>query len=134
MEPGLSQSSMELRRGLLRYNGEEILRRMRESGLSDPVGLIIDATDPMGKSITYSAVQAEGVPKHEIPEILARLSRNESIPTFLMVLTLETAKRVLVATSESAESNLSAPRRAGTAWVVIIAGGGNSYAQVPFHE
>lgn len=132
MELGLSRSSMELRRGLLNYNGEEILKRMRESGLSDPVGLIIDATDPMGKSITYSAVQAEGVPKHEIPEILARLSRNESIPTFLMVLSLETAKRVLLATSETAESNLSAPRRPGTAWVVIIAGGGNSYAQVPF--
>lgn len=121
---------MELRRHLLRFNGDDIVRRMKESGLETPVGLIVEMTDPMGKVLTYAALESDGVPKHEIPEVIARYTRNQATPTFLCVVDLPVAKKILSATSESAESNLSAPLSPGRAFVVVVAGGGNSYAQV----
>ena len=84
MEPGLSKNSMELRRHLLRFNGEDIVGRMKESGLQSPVGLIVEMTDPMGKVLTYTAM----------------------------------------------ESNLSKLLPPGGVFVVVVAGGGNSHAQI----
>ncbi|XZE20342.1 hypothetical protein SH449x_000210 [Pirellulaceae bacterium SH449] len=131
MDPGLSNSSMELRRHLLRFNGDDIVRRMKESGLETPVGLIVEMTDRMGKVLTYAAMESNGIPKHEIPELIARYTKDQATPTFLYVVDLQVAKRILSATSESAEVNLSAPLPSGRGFVVIVAGGGNSYAQVP---
>lgn len=130
MDPGLSKNSMEHRRHLLRFNGEDIARRMKQSGLKDPVGLIVEMTDPVGKLLTYSTLEAHGVPKHEIPEVIARYTKDQATPTFLCVVDLTTAKRVLAATSETAEANLSVPLPPGRAFVVVVAGGGNSYAQI----
>ena len=130
MDPGLSKNSMELRRHLLRFNGEDIVRRMKNSGVKSPVGLIVEMTDPMGKVLTYAAMETSGVPKHEIPELIARYTKDQATPTFLCVVDFPVAKRILSATSESAESNLSAPLPPGRAFVVVVAGGGNSYAKV----
>ncbi len=130
MKPGLSKNSMELRRHLLRFNGEDIVGRMKDSGLQSPVGLIVEMTDPMGKVLTYAAMESNGVPKHEIPELSARYTKDQATPTFLCVVDLPVFKKILSATSESAESNLSKPLPPGYALVVIVAGGGNSYAQV----
>jgi hypothetical protein len=46
------------------------------------------------------------------------------------VVSFENAKKVLSLTSDTAELSLSAPRPPGVYWIVIVAGGGNSYAQV----
>jgi len=70
------------------------------------------------------------MPRHEIPELIASYCKN-AIPTFKCVVSFETAKKILPITSETALQNLKGPRRPGTQWIVIVAGGGNSYAQVP---
>ncbi|XZE43928.1 hypothetical protein SH467x_003510 [Pirellulaceae bacterium SH467] len=103
---------------------------MKQSGLKDPVGLIVEMTDPVGKLLTYSTLEAHGVPKHEIPEVIARYTKDQATPTFLCVVDFATAKRVLATTSETAEANLSVPLPPGRAFVVVVAGGGNSYAQI----
>ncbi len=129
MNNGLSNESRELRRHLLSHNGPDVVRRMQESGLDDPVGLIIEMTDDIGKKLTYAALESQGMLKHDIAELIASYCRN-AIPTFKAVITFETAKRVLTITSDTAEQNLTAPRHPGIGWIVIVGGGGNSYAQV----
>jgi len=130
MKKGITQESKELRRHLLSHNGPDVVDRMQQSGMADPVGMIIEMTDDIGKQLTYAALEKQGMPKHEIPELIASYSKN-AIPTFKSVVSFETALKILPLTSESAEQNLKGPRRPGTHWIVIVGGGGNSYAQVP---
>ena len=130
MTKGISEKSKQLRRHLLNHNGPDVVQRMQESGMADPVGMIIEMTDDIGKQLTYAALEKQGMPKHEIPELIASYCKN-AIPTFKAVVTFETAKKVLPLTSDTAEQSLSAPRPPGVHWIVVVAGGGNSYAQVP---
>ena len=62
-----------------------------------------------GQQLTYEALEKEGMPKHEIPELIASYCKN-AIPTFKAVVTFETAKNVLSLTSDTATKSLSAPR------------------------
>jgi len=61
MTKGISQESKELRRHLLSHNGPDVVERMQQSGLADPVGLIIEMTDDIGKQLTYAALEKQGM-------------------------------------------------------------------------
>ena len=130
MTKGISEKSKQLRRHLLAHNSPDVMQRMQESGMADPVGMIIEMTDDIGKQLTYAALEKQGMPKHEIPELIASYCTN-AIPTFKAVVTFETAMKVLPLTSDTAEQSLSAARPPGVHWIVVVGGGGNSYAQVP---
>ena len=122
MTKGISEKSKQLRRHLLNHNGPDVVQKMQESGMADPVGMIIEMTDDIGKQLTYAALEKQGMPKHEIPELIASYCKN-AIPTFKAVVTFETAKKVLPLTSDTAEQSLSAPRPPGVHLLVIVAGG-----------
>ncbi|MEN9556669.1 MAG: hypothetical protein RLZZ232_2955 [Planctomycetota bacterium] len=130
MSDGVSQSSIDLRRHLLSQNAVEIVSAMQKAGLSDPVGLVVEMTDPFGKQLVYGILEARGLQQSEIAEQIALLSRN-AIPTFTAVVSFEQAKRTLSLSSDTAEQNLTAARPPGSYWIVVIAGGGNSYSLVP---
>lgn len=130
MTKGISEKSKQIRRHLLNHNAPDVMKWMQESGMADPVGMIIEMTDDIGKQLTYAALEKQGMPKHEIPELIASYCKN-AIPTFKAVVTFETAMKVLPLTSDTAEQSLSAPRPPGVHWIIVVAGGGNSYAQVP---
>ena len=132
MTKGISPESKDLRRHLLSHNGPDVVERMQQSGLADPVGLIIEMTDDIGKQLTYAALEQQGIPKHEISELIASYCKN-AIPTFKCVVSFETAMKILPITSETALQNLTAPRKPGVHWIVVVGGGGNSYAQVPIN-
>ncbi len=116
----------------LSRNGPNVADLMAKSEYKDPVGLIIELTDDIGKQLTYAALEKQGMSKHEIPELIASYCKN-AIPTFKCVVSFDTAKKILHITSETAVQNLTAPRKPGVHWIVIVGGGGNSYAQVPVH-
>jgi len=107
-----------------------VVERIQHSGLADPVGLILEMTDDIGKQLTYAALEKQGMPRHEIPELIASYCKNAIAP-FKCVVSLETALKLLPLTSETALQNLKGPRRPGTQWIVIVGGGGNRYAPVP---
>lgn len=130
MTKGISEQSKQLRRHLLNHNAPDVMQRMQQSGMADPVGMIIEMTDDIGKQLTYAALEKQGMPRHEIPELIASYCQN-AIPTFKCVVSFETAKKILPITSETALQNFTAPRKPGVHWIVIVGGGGNSYAQVP---
>ena len=62
MTKGISEKSKKLRRHLLNYNGPDVVKRMQESGMADPVGMIIEMTDEIGKQLTYAALEKQGMP------------------------------------------------------------------------
>jgi hypothetical protein len=130
MNSGISDQSRQLRHRLLQHNGPDVSQRMLQSGVADPVGLIVEMTDHYGKQITYSVLEHHGMQKYEIAERIAALSRN-AIPTFKAVLPFPVACRLLAITSDTAQQNLNRPRPRGHYWIVVIGAGGNSYAQVP---
>jgi hypothetical protein len=130
MSHGISEQSKQLRRHLLNHNAPDVMKWMQESGMADPVGMIIEMTDDIGKQLTYAALEQQGMSRHEIPELIAFYCKN-TIPTFKCVVSFETAKSLLPITSETALQNLTAPRKPGVHWIVVVGGGGNSYAQFP---
>ena len=71
MERGISEQSKQLRRHLLNHNAPDVMKWMQESGMADPVGMIIEMTDDIGKQLTYAALEKQGMPRHEIPELIA---------------------------------------------------------------
>ncbi len=96
--------------------------------MANPVGMIIEITDDIGKQLTYAALEKQGMSRHEIPELNASYCKN-AIPTFKCVVSVETAKKILPITSETALKNLTAPRKPGVHWIVVVGGRGDSYAQ-----
>ena len=121
----------ETRRRLLSHNGQEMANRiLNDTTVDDPVGLIIEMTDPIGKQIAYASLESQGMANSDIAELIAATSRN-AIPTHTTVLPMAFAKQVLSETSPTAESHLSVDRIPGNRFIVIIGGGGNSYVQVP---
>ena len=100
MERGISEQSKQLRRHLLNHNAPDVMKWMQESGMADPVGMIIEMTDVIGKQLTYAALEKQGMRRHEIPELIASYCKN-AIPTFKCVVTFETAKKILPITSET---------------------------------
>ncbi|MFM7055302.1 MAG: hypothetical protein ACKO2P_00120 [Planctomycetota bacterium] len=130
MNSGVSDQSRQLRRQLLEHNGPDVCSRMEQSGVADPVGLIVEMTDPYGKQIAYAILENHGMQKPEIAERIAAFSRN-AIPTFKAVMPFPRACDLLALTSETAIDNLRRPRPPAHYWIVVIAGYGNSYAQVP---
>ena len=120
MEKGIFEKSKQPRRHLLNHNGPDAVQRMQDSGMSDPVGMIIEMTDDIGKQLTYAALEKQGMPKHEIPELIASYCKN-TIPTIKCIVSLETAKKVLPLASDTAEQSLSAERRPpGVHWIVKL--------------
>ena len=71
MTKGISEQSKQLRRRLLNYNAPDVIERMQESGMTDPVGMIIEMTDDIGKQLTCAALEKLGMPKHGIPELIS---------------------------------------------------------------
>ena len=121
MERGTSEQSKQLRRHLLNHNAPDVMKWMQESGMADPVGMIIEMTDDIGKQLTYAALEKQGIPRHEIPELIASYCKN-AIPTFKCVVSFETATKILPITSETspplanpAFTGLSSLAVAGTA-------------------
>jgi len=54
---------------------------MQDSGLDDPVGLIIETTEDIGKKLAYAALESQGMLKQYIAELIASYCR-KAISTF----------------------------------------------------
>ena len=57
------------------------MKWMQESGMADPVGMIIEMTDDIGKQLTYAALEKQGMSRHEIPKFIAFYCKNVIRPS-----------------------------------------------------
>jgi len=92
---------------LLNHNAPDVMKWMQESGMADPVGMIVEMTDDIGKQLTYAALEKQGMPQHEIPEFIESYTKN-AIPTFECIVSFKIAAKILSITSETALRNLTA--------------------------
>jgi hypothetical protein len=98
---------------------------MVTSGYNDPVGMVIDTSDRYGAEISKAVMKTNGIDYHlHLDTCIAE----KIIPTMLIVLPLEVAKKLLQYTADSAAKNLSTPLPPNTYWFVCMARGGNTYA------
>lgn len=57
MSKGISKKSRKLRRHFLSHNGLDLVDCIQQSGPVDPVGLIIEMSDDIGKQLANVAIK-----------------------------------------------------------------------------
>lgn len=129
VHPAMSPDAMLDRRDFLARNKDDLIRRMRESGITHPVGVVVDVRDFQGRQFAIAVGLTEG----EIDDLIAKYE-GSMIPTVTCVLTWEQARKIMPLTSPTAEESLNAAWRlcslTGQALTIAIMGKGNSYALV----
>lgn len=131
MENGLSSEARVKRQKMFEFNYRSMIDELDNcTNLIDPVGFIIEMTDPQGKEIAYEILEGQGMEIHEIPEVIAGLCRDNSAPTLKILFPMEFAK-ILLASFTTGESSAMLRQIPGYHWFVIIGSGGNSYECVP---
>jgi len=140
---GMSKSDMAQRRAMLEHNEPMLSKAMKESGLSDPVGIVADARDKMGRKLFKLALLASGKSEQDaekkIAEMIEQMGRQEQYPTGLLVVSWERAEKLLPLTSPTASANLRKLKpmcQAGTGIYLIVGvgRGGNTYGIVPIDD
>ncbi len=121
------------RSAFLERNRDELARRMAESGVLNPVGVVADVRDFHGRQFAI----AMGMSDAEIDAGIAKYE-GEMIPTLTSILTWEQARKIMPYTSPTATTNLNAAWRlrslTGQALAIAITAKGNRYELVNLPE
>ena len=124
--PGISLDARLDRRDFLERNQDDLIRRMRESAITKPVGVVVDVRDFYGRRFAI----ATGLPELEIDALIAK-HEGKLIPTVSVVLTWEQARKIMPLTSPNATESLNAAWRlcslTGQALAIAIMEKGNTY-------
>lgn len=117
------------RADFLDRNRSELIRLMAESGIPDPVGVVVDVRDFHGRQFALALGKSDA----EIDAVIAKY-KSEMIPTLTAILTWEQARRLMPHTSPTATTNLNAAWRlrslTGQALAIAITAKGNLYELV----
>jgi hypothetical protein len=85
---GMSHSEMADRRVMLAHNTPMVIEAMKESGFRDPVGIVADTRDNVGRRIVRTALLATGRTEQEAED-------------HILAMSMEMAKRVCSSGSEA---------------------------------
>lgn len=118
---GLSEQSKQLRWHLLNENAPDVMKWMQGSGKADPVGMIVKMTDDIGKQLAYAAAENQGMPRQEIPRLIAFYCKI-GLPDDQLCRQLRDHKKILTILSEPALQNLTASRKPSVHWGAIVGG------------
>jgi|GEM_PF-3646257 len=136
---GMSHSEMADRRVMLAHNTPMVIEAMKESGLSDPVGIIADTRDKMGRKLFKMALLASGKSEQdaddEIRAMSKEMAKKEQILTGILVVDWKRAEQILPLTSPTATETLGEVRRLhhvqkDSYAIVAVGSGGNTYTLV----
>ena len=140
---GIDPADKRDRRHLLAENLEQLIDGMKQSGIVDPVGIVVDATDRMGSILYRAALLKSGMTDEEaarkLDETTARMAEQNQFPTGTLVVSWAQAEHLLPLTSPSAKKNLREMKaqyqigKSSRYLVVAIGNGGNTYgvADIP---
>jgi len=134
---GVSIDAKIDRRHLLTQNLEKTTDAMRQSGVTDPVGFIVDVRDHQGRHFAIAVHHSEGATDDEatkhVDQQIADYHELGQIPTKIIVTPLDAARTILPSSSPTATESLrswESQRQPGQNLVVVMANGGNTYATV----
>jgi hypothetical protein len=124
------------RRHMLETNLDAVRSALARSECDDPVGFVIDATDHGGRQlVVHLLAERDGVDEGEAEAILDRQAREYrtrgQFPTLVLAADWAFAEGVLPMLSPTATESLKKARRCrqpGQYLVVVVGGGGNTYA------
>lgn len=135
---GITPNDKRDRRHLLSENLDNIIEAMKQSGIPDPVGIVVDATDEYGGALCLSALRKSGLTKKEAAlyqkTMIAEMAERNQFPTATFVVSWAEANQLLPLTSPTAKKNLielQTEYSLGTSskyLVVAIGNGGNTYS------
>jgi hypothetical protein len=125
----MSVDAMRDRRDFLERNQDDLIRRMQQSGIAKPVGVVVDVRDFHGHQFAI----AVGLLETDIDALIAKYE-GQMIPTVSVIITWEQARKIMPFTSPNATENLNAAWRlcslTGQALAISIMAKGNTYALV----
>src|SRR4051794_14982602 len=107
-------------------NQDELIQLMNQSGITDPVGVLLDVRDHHGRQFAIAIGQTDA----EVDAFIAKHA-GKTIPTIKSVITWEHARLLMPYTSPTALKTLSecssVCKSTGQCLAIIIAGKGNAY-------
>jgi len=134
---GMTPTAKKDRRHLLAENLDQLMEAMRESGVVNPVGIVVDATDRLGSAMYGAALVKYGMTeeqaRQQLAETTARMAEQNQFPTALLVVSWDVADQLLPLTSPTAKKNLREMKSeyqigwSGRYLVIGIGSGGNTY-------
>ncbi|MGE3408647.1 MAG: hypothetical protein AB7I37_17645 [Pirellulales bacterium] len=134
---GVTQAAKSDRRHLLAENMDQLIKAMKESGIVNPVGIVVDATDRLGSALYGAALLQSGMTeeqaRQQLADTAARMAEQNQFPTALLVVSWKVAEQLLPMTSPTAKKNLREIKSeyqigwSGRYLVIGIGSGGNSY-------
>jgi hypothetical protein len=139
---GMSQEMAD-RRAMLDHNMNLLVKSMKESGLADPVGIVADTRDTMGRRLFKSALIATGKTEREADEQIRAMSeemaKKKQFLTGILVVDWKRAEAILPLTSPTTSENLRNMKpqfQTGTGIYLIVAvgSGGNTYGVVEIDD
>lgn len=139
----VSKSEMADRMAMLDENRGRLIKAMKESGLADPVGIVADARDKMGRRIIKSALLAIGKTEREADDHILAMSKEMAekglFLTGILVVDWKAAESILPLTSPTATETLEQVKRAhqvekNSYLMVAVGGGGNTYTLVEIDD
>ena len=135
---GVTPNDKRDRRHLLSENLDQLIEAMKQSGISNPVGIVVDATDKLGSVLCRSAFRQSGMTEEEatlhLKEMTAEMAERNQFPTSTLVVSWAIACQLLPLTSPTAKKHLfelQSEYKIGTSnkyLVVAVGNGGNTYA------
>jgi hypothetical protein len=140
---GITPEDKRDRRHLLAENLDQLIDAMKQSGIFNPVGIVVDATDRLGSVLCRTALLKSGMTDEEaaqkLNEMTAQMAERNQFPTATFVVSWAMAEHLLPLTSPTAKKNLfemQAQYQIGKSsryLVVAIGNGGNTYgvADIP---
>lgn len=140
---GMSHSEMADRRVMLAHNTPMVIEAMKESGFRDPVGIVADTRDNVGRRIVRTALLATGRTEQEADDhILAmsmEMAKKGLFLTGLLVVDWKTAEALLPLTSPTATETLQEVKRVHEVekksyMMVAVGSGGNTYTLIEMDD
>lgn len=139
----MPKSDMADRRALLDENREKLIKAMKESGFRDPIGIVADTRDNVGRRIVKTALLATGRTEQEADDhILAmsmEMAKKGLFLTGLLVVDWKTAEALLPLTSPTATETLQEVKRVHEVekksyMMVAVGSGGNTYTLIEIDD
>ena len=144
IENRISPNATINRTHLMSHNLDEIKKAMKQSGIRNPVGIIVDATDRIGGALYLAVLKKSGLSEGEAvmrkDAMIAELQDRGQFPSVILAAAWEQASGFLSCTSPTAKENLLKLKteldlgNGNRFLIVAIANGGNMYCILDIPE
>ena len=137
----LSKKESSHRKAMLVFNLDLVMGKMRESGVVDPIGVIMDVVGTYGRKTMVAWNQGQGMTLEEanrkVDEMIAYYEGQGEYPTITAVWDWPTAESLMPLTSPTSAEALKKLKHLiepGQAVVIAVGRHGNSYSIVNLTE